>query len=143
MNKFHSRLFVLIGLALVGCQSPDAAFKDMSPTPTAILSDDWLTVHLGADTKNSSGWVRPNATLKDRTVYVNGYHTRQFTSRELSLPLSVPAQSEGLRVVWVNPDGSAVPVPLTQERVSGQGEKTDIATMALSTKSVKPVDHDE
>jgi hypothetical protein len=143
MNKLHACFFALISLVLVGCRGPSAAFKDMSPTPTAAISGDWLTVRLGADTKNSAGWVRPKVRLEGRTAYVNGYHTLRFTSLQFSMPLTVPTQMEGLRVVWVNPDGSTVPVPLTKERDSAPVEKADIASVAIPMKSAKPFDHNE
>jgi|SRR3989442_8089045 len=117
MKHSNAILIAMMSLLLAGCRSPEVAFKDMEPTPTASVSGSTLTVHIGVDTNIPSSvvWVRPKAKVDGQTVLVTGSlsflreQNRQFVFR---LPASVSSQSVG--VVWVNPDGSRVPVPVTK-----------------------------
>jgi hypothetical protein len=108
---------VAFGLALVGCRSPEVAFTDMDPRPAASIAGRLLTVRIGVDTNipSSEVWVRVKAQVKDSTVCLAGYPSYyREESRVYSVPLPVSANSEALAVVWVNPDGSRVAVPVTK-----------------------------
>ena len=117
MKHSNTILIAMMSSLLTGCHSPEVAFNDMSPTPTASVSGSTLTVHIGVDTNipSSEVWVRPKAKVDGQTVLVTGslsFYREQSREFVFRLPASVSSQSVG--VVWVDPDGSRVPVPITK-----------------------------
>jgi len=100
----------LIALALTGCGTA-TAWNQMSPTPTASLSGEWLTIHLGADLKGEIQGVVPAAKVEGNKVYVSGHHTHASVSREFSV--TVPTNAGPIEVFWVEPDKTTVPIPVT------------------------------
>ncbi len=66
---------VAFGLALTGCRTPQVAFTDLDPRPTASIAGRSLTVRIGVDTNipSSEIWVRVEAQVKDGTVCLAGY----------------------------------------------------------------------
>jgi len=107
---------VAFGLASTGCRSPQVAFTDLDPSPAASIAGRSLTVRVGVDTNipSSEVWVRVKAQVKDGTVYLAGFQSYyREQSRVYSIKLPASANVEALAVVWVNPDGSHVPVPVT------------------------------
>ena len=108
---------VAFGLALTGCRSPQVAFTDLDPRPAASIADRSLAVRIGVDTNipSSEVWVRVKAQVKDGTVYLTGYPSYyRAQSRVYSVKVPASVNSEALAVVWVNPDGSHVPVPVAK-----------------------------
>ena len=105
----------LISLALVGCASSGAAFKDMSPTPTASLSGEWLTLHLGDSAKGRTYSIESKMKVQGDKVYVTAKHSLQLSSHEVTLLLNKPGQQPITEVLWINPDKSVVSVPLVVE----------------------------
>ena len=49
-----------------------------------------------------------------QTVYVSGYRTLREQSRELVIRLRASENSQPVAVVWVNPDDSFIPIPITK-----------------------------
>lgn len=116
MNKALAVSFAALGVALAGCRGPEVAFTDMEPVPAASITGKLLTVHIGVDTNvpSSEVWVRPKARVKGNTVYVAGYLSYyREQSREYAVRLPASLRPQGLAILWVNPDGSTVPVPIT------------------------------
>ena len=117
MNRVVAISFAVFGLALAGCGSPKVTFTDMAPVPTASLAGRLLTIRVGVDTNipSSEVWVRIKARVKDNTVYLAGYPSYyREQSREYSVRLPASVESKPVAVVWLNPDGSRVPVPMTK-----------------------------
>ena len=111
MNRFTAILLLSLSPFLTGCSKPDVKYSDLSPATTATVSGDTVTVHLGSDLTASACWTRPTARVDGQTVYVVGYRTLQKQSREFVVRLPASASSQPVTVVWVDPDGSRVPVP--------------------------------
>ena len=101
-------------MVLTGCHSPEIKFNDIRPTPTATIASNNVIVHLGGDYLNSALWVHPKFRVKDQTVYVFGYHTLKEMSREYVIKLPASANSKTITVVWLNPDGSHITIPITK-----------------------------
>jgi len=114
MRKFVPVLILVASVFLAGCHKPEVKFTDMLPTPTVTVSSNAVTVHLGGAWLTSACWVHPKSKIRDQTVYVYGYYTLKEMSHEyvITLPASVSTQTGS--VVWLNPDGSKVPVPFTK-----------------------------
>lgn len=106
--------FVLAGLCLLlnGCASPDVKYSDLRPATTATIAGDEVIIHVGSDLIASACWTRPKVKVVGRTVYVVGYRTIREQRRDFTTRISPSPNSEAPSVIWVDPDGSKVPVPL-------------------------------
>jgi hypothetical protein len=113
MNRATIILLLSLSAFLMGCATPDVKFSDLSTT-TATISSNEVTVHLGSDMLNSACWTRPKAKVEDQTVYVVGYRTLRERSREFVVKLPASVDSQSVSVIWVDPDGSHAPVPVTK-----------------------------
>jgi len=111
----HFPLFAVTGMFLSGCAGSGAAFKDMSPTPTASISGEWLTLRLGQAKRDITLSVQPKMRIEGGKVYVTGFHTHSMVSKEISTLLTAPGQVPIKEVFWVNPDGTKTSVPLAAE----------------------------
>lgn len=105
-------LLLPLTMVLAGCSSPDVRYSDLQPAPTATVSGGTVTVHLGSDLMNSACYPRPKARVEGRTVYVVAYRSLREQSREFVVPLPGPPAGQPVSVVWVDPDGRRVAVPL-------------------------------
>jgi hypothetical protein len=114
MKRFAAILLLSLSVFLAGCAKPDVKYSDLRPAPTATVSGDTVTIHLGSDLMASACWTRPKARVEGQTVYVVGYRTMREKAREfvVQLPASVSLQS--VAVVWVDPDGSRITVPISK-----------------------------
>jgi hypothetical protein len=113
MNRVTTIFPLLLGVLLTGCAAPDVKFSDLSPT-TATISGDTVTVHLGSNLMASACWTRPKAKIEGQTVYVVGYSTLREQGSLFVVHLPASVNSKSVSVVWVDPDGSNVPVPITK-----------------------------
>jgi len=111
MNRFATILLLSLSLFVAGCSKPDVKYSDLSPATTATISGDTVTIHLGSDLTASACWTKPKARVEGQTVYVVGYRTLSEQSREFVVRLPASASSQSVTVVWVDPDGSRVPIP--------------------------------
>lgn len=112
MNRFATILLLSLSLFVVGCSKPDVKYSDLSPATTATVSGDTVTIHLGSDLTASACWTKPKARVEGQTVYVVGYRTLSEQSREFVVRLPASASSQSVTVVWVDPDGSRVSIPI-------------------------------
>ncbi|HXC97835.1 MAG TPA: hypothetical protein VN048_00750 [Verrucomicrobiae bacterium] len=113
MNRAIMVLLVSLSVFLTGCATPDVKFSDMSPT-TATVSNNAVTIHLGSDNLCSECWIRPKAKVEGQAVYVVGYRTLCEHSHELVVKLPATVDSQSVTVIWADPDGTHVPVPVTK-----------------------------
>lgn len=97
---------------LTGCSKPDVKYSDLSPATTATVSGDTVTIHLGSNLMASACWTIPKSRVEGQTVYVVGYRTLREQCREFEIRL--PAGLHSVTVVWIDPDGSHVTVPITK-----------------------------
>ena len=117
MRHFITIQLVIVGLFLVGCRSPQVAFRDMDPKPTASVSGGTLMVHLGVVTNIpvSEVWIAHKAKIVGQTVSVSSYRSFYHEqSREFSIQLPATVATQTVSVVWIDPDGSKVSVPITK-----------------------------
>ena len=114
MKRFTTILILVASVFLTGCRKPEVKFTDMRPTPTATVSASTVTVHLGEAYLTSAYWVHAKSKIKDHTIYVYGYYTLSEMSHEFVVKLPASLRSQTVSVVWLNPDGSQVPIPLTK-----------------------------
>jgi hypothetical protein len=114
MNRAAVPFLLALNVWLAGCATPDVKYSDLQPPTTATVTRDTVTVHLGSDLAASACWTRPKAKVEGGTVYVVGYRTTREQSRELVVRLPASAGSRPVSVVWVNPDGGPVAVPITE-----------------------------
>jgi hypothetical protein len=96
----------------VGCATPDVKYSDLRPATTASVFDDLVTIHLGSDVMNSASYTRPKARIAGRTVFIVGYRTVRKRNRDFQVHLRASASSPPMSVVWVDPDGSRLTVPI-------------------------------
>jgi hypothetical protein len=113
MKHFTNILLLSLSVFLTGCAKPDVKYSDLLPATTATVSGDTMTVHLGIHLTQAAIWCAiPKARIEGQTVYLSGYRTNSPASREFVIRL--PASSQPVTVVWVDPDGSHVTVPITK-----------------------------
>ncbi|MDD5141489.1 MAG: hypothetical protein PHY43_14665 [Verrucomicrobiales bacterium] len=114
MRYFATILLLSLSVFLSGCAKPDVKYSDLKPATTATVSGSTVTIHLGSDLVASACWTKPKAKIDSQTVYVVGYRTMREQSRKfvVQLPASVTAQT--VSVVWIDPDGSKITVPITK-----------------------------
>jgi hypothetical protein len=101
---------VLLG----GCAKPDVKYSDLRPATTATISGSTVTIHLGSDMLTSACWTRPKAKVEDQTVYVVGYRTMREQRRQFTVQLPASVRPPSFSVVWVDPDGIQVTVPIVK-----------------------------
>ncbi len=114
MNRIATILLLSLTVFLTGCAKPDVKYSDLSPATSATISGDTVTIHLGSDLTASACWTRPKARVEGQTVYVVGYRTLRVQSREFAVRLPASVSSQTVTVVWVDPDGSRVTVPIAK-----------------------------
>jgi hypothetical protein len=112
MNRTAAILLLSLTAICVGWAKPNVKYSDLSPITTATLSKDKVTIHLGSDLSNSACWTLPKARIEGSTVYVVGYRTLRSQSREFEVQLPASVDSQAVTVVWIDPDGSKVSVPI-------------------------------
>ena len=112
MKHFTTILLLSLSVFLTGCATPDVKYSDLSPATTATVSGGTVTIHLGSNLMASACWTIPKARVDGQTVYVVGYSTLREQSREFVVRL--PAGLQSVTVVWIDPDGSHVTVPITK-----------------------------
>lgn len=110
MKHFTDILLLSFSVFLTGCSKPDVKYSDLRPATTATVSGDAVTIHLGSDLTASPCWTIPKARVDGQTVDVVGYRTLREQSREFVVRF--PASSQSVTVVWIDPDGSHVTVPI-------------------------------
>jgi hypothetical protein len=114
MKRFAPFFLLAVGVLLTGCATPNVKYSDLRPPTTATVSGDTITVHVGSDLMNSECFTRPKARVEGQTVFVVGYRTLREQSRDFLIRLPASMSSQSVAVVWVDPDGSRVPVPITK-----------------------------
>lgn len=105
---------VITCLFLTACSPPDVKYSDLQPATTATISNRVVMVHLGSDLIASACWTHPKAKVQGQTVYIVGYRTYRQQSREFDVQLPDSVSPQSVKVIWVNPDGSEVSVPITK-----------------------------
>jgi hypothetical protein len=111
MHKFASRLLLLLGIFLTGCAA-NVKYTDMNPPVTATIGDHRVTVYLGKDLTNPAPWIRPSKKVVEGTIYVSGRRSKREQKREFVVRLRKSITSQSIVVVWVQPDGGLIPLPL-------------------------------
>jgi len=114
MNRFAAILLLFLSVFLAGCAKPDVKYSDFRPATTASAAGDTVTIRLGSDLTASACWTRPKARVDGQTVYIVGNRTMRKQSREFVVRLPVSVSSQPVVVVWVDPDGSRVTVPIAK-----------------------------
>lgn len=114
MSRTAAILLSLLTVFLAGCAKPDVKYSDLRPATTATVASNTVTIHLGSDLIASACWTSPKARVEGRTVYIVGYRTMREQSRTFVVRLPASVGAEPLSVVWVEPDGSRVTVPVTK-----------------------------
>jgi len=114
MRHFATILLLSVSVFLAGCSKPDVKYSDLRPATTATVSGDTVTIHLGSDLTASACWTIPKAKIEGQTVYVVGYRTMREQSREFAVQLPATVTPQMVSVVWIDPDGSHVTVPITK-----------------------------
>ena len=108
-------LVLSLALFLTGCATPDVKYSDLQPATTATVSNGVVTVHLGSDLTASACWTRVRLRAEGSRVYLAGNRTLQEQSRKISIRVSPSVDANSVQVIWVNPDGTRVPVPVTNK----------------------------
>jgi len=100
-----------------------AAFPSLSTSasgtwsfPCPVVADRVVVymVHVGSDLANSACFTKPKARVEGQTVLIVGYRTLREQSREFVVRLPATASLQSVSVVWVDPDGSRIAIPITK-----------------------------
>jgi len=114
MKQIAVAFLLMLTVLLVGCGTPNVKYSDLRPATIATVSGDTVTVQLGGDVMNSACYPRPKARVEGRTAYITAHRTMREQSREFVVRLPVSASSQPVSVVWVDPDGNQVAVPIAK-----------------------------
>ena len=114
MRSGSAALLLSMTLATTGCAKPDVRHSELEPAPTATLVGSTLTIHLGYDKRASACWTRLRARTEGQTVYLVGYRTTREHRRDSVVQLPASTASQAVSVVWIDPDGTRVPVPIAR-----------------------------
>ena len=114
MKRFTAIFILALSVFLTGCHKPEVKFADIRPAPTATVAGNTVTIHLGTDMLTSADWVHPRVRIEGQTVYVFGYLTLHEQSLEYVVRLPASVSSQSVSVVWIDPDGGHVTVPITK-----------------------------
>ena len=112
MNRFVTLLLLSIVFLIAGCSKPDVRYSDLSPATTATVASENVTIHVGADLTASACWTKLKARVEGQKVYLVGCRTLGEQSRDFVVRLPASVTSRFVTVVWVDPDGRRVPVPI-------------------------------
>jgi hypothetical protein len=109
---------------------PDVKYSELQPEVAATLSLIGVTIHAGETeppppvdifrsvTADPAGFTPPHwsicvrARVVGRTVYVSGCRTLRNERGQYEVFLPASSNSQPVSVVWVDPDGSQVSVPI-------------------------------
>lgn len=109
-------LILAFSVILTGCHKTGVKYTDMRTAPTATISKDVVTVALPSSFLGSNTWVQAKSRFEGQTLCVSGYRTTSEPEVDheyvVKLPDSVSSQT--VTVIWIDPDGSRVPVPTTK-----------------------------
>jgi hypothetical protein len=114
MSRFVTILAAIAGMSLSTCSTPNVKHSDLRPPATASVSADTLTVHVGGDLINSACFTKLTARFEGQTCFIVGYRALQEQTRDLTISLPLSVSSKSVAVVWIDPDGSCVPVPIAK-----------------------------
>ncbi|MDB6117760.1 MAG: hypothetical protein JWO08_1541 [Verrucomicrobiaceae bacterium] len=112
MNTSRHLLILASILTLGACTIPQVKYSDMNPYAYATASGAGLTVHLGSEQSRKAGWVVTNTKVEGRVVYLRGYRSYAQESRDVQVALPAGVDARSVSVIWVNPNGKFIPVPV-------------------------------
>jgi len=112
MNRFAAILFLSLSLFLSGCATPNVKYSDLSPSTTATVAGGTVTIRIGGNLQASACYTRPKARVEGQSIYVVGFLTLREQNPEFVVRLPASVSSQTVTVVWIDPDGSHVPVPI-------------------------------
>jgi hypothetical protein len=117
MKRLPMIVMLGLGAVLTGCSSTSNSsqvkFTDVRPGPAATITDDHIQIVFGNDIAAPTCWIHPDTRTEGGTVYVYGYHNPDWATHECLVKVPSLVNSQDVKVVWINPDGSHVPVPMT------------------------------
>jgi hypothetical protein len=107
-------LATLCGL-LTGCHKSGVSFAELRSVPTVTVANNLVTVHFKGVYIGSETWAQIKSRMEGQTLCVSGYKTSSEPEQDHDYAIKVPAGAGGqpVNVVWVNPDGSRVPLAVT------------------------------
>lgn len=116
MKKIEVILILVLSVFLTSCHKTGVKYTDMRTAPTATISNDVVTISLPSSFLGSNTWVQAKSRFEGQTLRVSGYRTTSEPEVDheyvFKLPDSVSSQT--VTVIWIDPDGSRVPVPTTK-----------------------------
>ena len=114
MDQFAIILVLTFSVLLNGCATPNTKYSELRPPSTAAISGEMITLHVGSDVMNSACFTKLKVRVEGQTVLIVGYRTLREQSREFKIRLPVSVIPQSVLVVWVDPDGSRIQVPITK-----------------------------
>ncbi len=114
MSRFVAMSVLLLTVLLTGCSKPDVKYSDLRPATSATVSNGVVTLHVGSDLTASGCWTRVKSRIEGSRIYLIGYRTMSEQSREISIRLPGSANADSVELVWVDPEGSQVHVPISR-----------------------------
>ncbi len=108
-------MLVLTGGLLTGCHKTGVSFTELHSVPTVSIANNLVTIHFKGVYLGSHTWAQMKSHLEGQTLCVSGYKTTSEPEEDHDYDISLPATAGGqpLTVVWVNPDGSRMPLTVT------------------------------
>jgi hypothetical protein len=92
----------------------DVKYSDLSPASTATVSNDTVIIHLGSDTNRFGLRTQTANKVEGETVYIEGWGVIPPQLDQVEVKLPAPVNPASVAVIWVDPDGSQVTVPLAK-----------------------------
>ena len=116
LKRIEIFLMVALSVGLTGCHKTGVKFTDMRTAPTATISNRVATIYLQGAFLGSNTWVEAKSRFEDQTLCLSGYRTSSEPEADHEYVINLPAavSAESMSIVWIEPDGSRVPIPTTR-----------------------------
>jgi hypothetical protein len=116
MKLFYNILIMALCVSATGCHKAGVQFTELHTAPIATLTNDLVTVHFQGFYLGGENWAKMTSRMEGSTLCVSGYQTSSEPEMDHDYSVRLPAavSPQSLNVVWVNPDGSRVPIPFAK-----------------------------
>jgi len=116
MKLFYNILILAVCAGVTGCHKAGVRFTELHTAPIATMTNDLVTVHFQGFYLGGENWAEMKSRMEGTTLCVSGYQTstEPEIDRDYSVRLPAALNAQSLNVVWVNPDGSRVPIPFAK-----------------------------
>ncbi len=116
MKKTIALTLAVSSIFLAGCHKAGVQFADLRNAPVVTVTNDVVTIHFQGVYLGAETWAAIKSSVENTTLCVSGSKTSSEPDmdHDYTVKLTSAVNPQSLNVVWLNPDGSRVPIPLAK-----------------------------